>query len=758
MRWGALRGLGRRLVRGALLCSLACTPARREIEGDLVRRIRFEGNGGLLSGQNDYQLRQAIGQETSPLLTLTWPFTYFVTPVGLNLETIKADGRRLQVWYAHRGYFDARFTGWEIRRVRARDDKRAGVVDLLGHLEPGPLSLFRNVTVGGDMGLGAKTVVNAARRRTPLNEGDPFTLAGVDGATAAIRTGLGDNGFAYAAVQADIVADPPAQAVDVAIDVDPGPIATFGAIEIRGLERVEDVDVLGVLDFEPGDTFSLTALRESQRRLFETGLFSVVNIAVSPCAQARAAWARRTTKEISPPPCPVLDQEGGEADERGIPRVAPVRIELNEGRFRRVRLGGGVKFDYFTLQPRLGLSYRDLWVAGSKLQMRIDGGAGAIVGVVQDDEGASSLLFTGDAGLRFDYPWLLKSRLGITAGVKFEQGAQFGTLPFQRVSGDFGVRYLFTRSVSLKVGPTATYFRYLEPSTETLTAARLQFGGDFRSATYRLLNIEAQLLADWRDDPLFTRRGSYWRLGGAQSIPIPAPDGLGGTEPGFFYTKIDAEVRAWRPIRFSKKAGTFPLVLAGRLHGTILVPWRKDSALPYPDLAFLGGPNSLRGFRANQVGPYDLVCSYRPSRPNPQHANGRKVQLTRTYLPRGGALALEAAGEARLDVDSGVSVALFADVGLLERDLADIGGEDIRYGGGIGVRYDTAVGPIRLDIGFRPLFAEDQGPSSAINCNPIDRLPRGFDLWSGGRRARQNLDQRTMPIGINLFLAIGQAF
>lgn len=730
------------------------------MEGDLVRRVRFEGNGGLLSGHNNYQLRQAVSQQSSPALALTWPFTYFVTPSRLNLDTIRADGRRVEVWYAHNGYFDASFHGWEIRRVRARGERRAGVVDLIGHLDPGPTSHLAKVEVEGDLGPAARTVVAAARRAQPLVEGDLFQLGAVQASQEAIRSRLQDNGFAYAHVDQRVVVHPDRREVDVTLQVDPGPISVFGDVEVRGLERVSSRDVQGLLDFAPGDTFSLAAIRESQRRLFDTGLFSVVNLDVAPCARARAAWVRRGDPEEPPPRCPALDRGvDGEAEEgRAVPDVAPIRLELNEGRFRRVRVGGGAEFDYFTLQPRLNLSFRDLWLGGSRLQMRVDGGVGAIVGVVRDDEGRAPLLPTGRARLRFDYPWLMNSKLGITAGLGFEQDAQFGTLPFQEVRGDVGLRYRFTRSVSLSFGPTARYFSYLQPSQETLTAARLSFGGDFSSATYRLLTLDGLLVADWRDDPMFTRRGSYWSLGGRQSIPLPIDDGEGGSDPGFLYTKVEAEVRAWRPVRLSRKQQRMPLVLAGRLHGALLLPWRQGAALPYPDLAFLGGPNNLRGFRANQAGPYDCVCSYRPERPNPQHANGRPYQLVRTYLPRGGALALDAVGEARFDVGMGLSLAAFGDVGLLSGRVENVSGRDLRYGGGVGLRYATPIGPIRVDVGLRPLFPEDRGAASYINCNPIDRLPRGFDLWSGGRNARLNLNERSLPLAINLFLAIGEAF
>ena len=60
-----------------------------------------------------------------------------LTPLTLDVDVLKADSHRLELWYAHHGWFDARFGGWEIRRAREASARRAGVVDLLGHVHPG---------------------------------------------------------------------------------------------------------------------------------------------------------------------------------------------------------------------------------------------------------------------------------------------------------------------------------------------------------------------------------------------------------------------------------------------------------------------------------------------------------------------------------------------------------------------------------------------------------------------------------------------
>ena len=705
----------------------------------MVRRVKFDGNAGLLSGHNDLQLRRPMEQKASPPLTLTFPFTYFIEPAALSLESLRADARRLEVWYAHHGWFDARFSGWEVRRVRKRSSKRAGVVDVIGHVVPGRPSEIRSLEVITDGSRVSKTVVGAARLRVPMREGEQFDLETARELEAALVEEMQDHSFAFATSKLTVDVYAEEHVVDVKLEVDPGKSATFGEIRIEGLNRVEEAVVRSVLTFRPGGSFRVSALRQSQQQLFETRLFSIVDL----------------TPDLSDPES----------------REVPVVVRVTESKARRFRFGAGVVFDYFTLGPRGSVEFRDLRLFGSRLQMEAKAGVGAIIGVVRDrDSEGSRVLFTGLGSLRFDLPWLKVPdpkdqgrSMGVSFGGKFQQDAQFGDLPYWSVAADVRFRYRFSRYLTLAMGPRFEYFRYLRPSEATLEAARLQFGGDFVGATYRLLTVDAGMRLDYRDDLIRTRRGTYWGLDLRQSIPIPAFDAataadLGVPEKGFLYTRLEGELRAWVPLRFSKKDVSFPVVLAGKLHAITLIPWEADATLPYPDLAFLGGPNSLRGFRTDQVGPYDAACSYRDGVPNPPHNNGVDYDVDRTYLPRGGAGAVEGMGELRYDWRYGVSFALFGDVGMLARRWNQIAQAAVRGGGGVGLRYDSPVGPIRLDLGVRPTFAEDRGPDRYVGCNVIDRLPRGYDLFTGTVRTRERLAERNFPVAFNLFFAIGEAF
>lgn len=709
----------------------ACTPSRREIDGDMVRRVRFEGNGGLASGHNALQLRGPMAQQQSPALSLTFPFMYFTRPIALDMATLEADARRLEVWYAHHGWFDARFMGWELRRVRQRYDDRAGVVDIIGHVVPGPPSLVRAFNLTGDLSGPAGTVIRGAKRASPLETDRQFDVDEVHQTESGVVESLQDNTYAYATAEAQVDAYPEEGVVDVSLDVQPGISARFGQVEVQGLTRLERDIVTSTLAFRPGEGFRLSKLRLSQRQLFQTELFSLVEI--------KPDLSDPTKEEV------------------------PIRIEVTEARFRRFRVGLGLQYDYFNVSPRGSVSYRDLRLFGSKLQLEAEAGVGAIIGVTQQESASTDVLLTGLGRLRFDYPWFFRRKLGLSFGARFKQDAQFGTLPYWSVTADVGLRYRVNPYITLTFGPTFEYFRYLIEGEDALTAAQLQFGGDFAGTVYRLLALDARLRIDYRDDPIRTRRGSFWGLDIRQSLPIPAFDAStagdqGVPDGGFLYTRVEAEVRAWWPVRLSKKQKRFPVVMGGRLHGVGLLPWTAGDPLPYPDLAFLGGPNSLRAFRANQVGAYDAVCTYPNGRPNPQHNNGEPYVVNHTYLPKGGAVAIEAMGELRYDWNYGVSFAVFGDVGVLAQRWPDLSADSFRGGGGVGLRYDSPVGPIRLDLGLRPTYPEDRAAASYIGCNPIDAIPNGYDLLTGGQRVRETLGDQGFPVGVNLFLAIGQAF
>lgn len=115
------------------------------------------------------------------------------------------------------------------------------------------------------------------------------------------------------------------------------------------------------------------------------------------------------------------------------------------------------------------------------------------------------------------------------------------------------------------------------------------------------------------------------------------------------------------------------VVLAGRVRvGTI---WGAPASAIAPSRRYYaGGGSSVRGYGYQQVGPRDI--------------NGD---------PIGGKSLLELAAEARIRIGT-FSVVPFVDAGNIS-DSSLPGIDNLRFGAGIGVRYHSNFGPIRVDVG-----------------------------------------------------------
>jgi outer membrane protein insertion porin family/translocation and assembly module TamA len=148
--------------------------------------------------------------------------------------------------------------------------------------------------------------------------------------------------------------------------------------------------------------------------------------------------------------------------------------------------------------------------------------------------------------------------------------------------------------------------------------------------------------------------------------------------PGDFrYTEYLAEGRHY--LRLGRRA-----VVANRLRfGSIDAPTSAESAgaseiVPYFKRYFLGGSTSLRGWGRYEVSP-----------------------LTSSGSPIGGLSLLEGSSEVRLRVTDKLSAVAFLDYGGVGATSWKPTADGLRADAGPGVRYQTPVGPVRLDVGYQ---------------------------------------------------------
>jgi outer membrane protein assembly factor BamA len=163
--------------------------------------------------------------------------------------------------------------------------------------------------------------------------------------------------------------------------------------------------------------------------------------------------------------------------------------------------------------------------------------------------------------------------------------------------------------------------------------------------------------------------------------------------------------------------------------------------IPLAERFFAGGASTHRGFPSNQAGPRDL----------------------RTGFPLGGSVLLVHSTELRFPlIGDNLGAVLFHDMGNVYSDISNVSFrfrqrnlQDFNYmvhSAGIGIRYRTPVGPIRVDLGYGPNTPRFFGFAGTLD--DLLKVDPGTPLCS--EVSPQCIDQR-----INRFqfhFSLGQTF
>ena len=127
---------------------------------------------------------------------------------------------------------------------------------------------------------------------------------------------------------------------------------------------------------------------------------------------------------------------------------------------------------------------------------------------------------------------------------------------------------------------------------------------------------------------------------------------------------------------FHKLGSRVTLALAFR--GGVAYSYGKTSQLPIVERFFLGGGSTVRGYAQDTLGP--------------KGADGN---------PTGGNAFIVGNVEFRTNVGRNIGLVPFFDMGNVWVKAGDINPADLKYTAGLGLRYTTPVGPIRIDYGFK---------------------------------------------------------
>lgn len=182
----------------------------------------------------------------------------------------------------------------------------------------------------------------------------------------------------------------------------------------------------------------------------------------------------------------------------------------------------------------------------------------------------------------------------------------------------------------------------------------------FEERDQQILSTSLGVRLDYANDPLDATKG--WRID-ARGEPGVV---IGDREAQ--YLSLNGQISAYQPIDRKQHFVIATRLRSGFVYGAAL------SDLPVSRRFFAGGGGSARGFEFQSVGPRD-----------------------EDGTPTGGRGLLEVSGELRWRREGPLGfVAFFDGASVTENEGVSL--NDVRYSAGLGVRYDTVIGPLRFDI------------------------------------------------------------
>jgi len=254
-----------------------------------------------------------------------------------------------------------------------------------------------------------------------------------------------------------------------------------------------------------------------------------------------------------------------------------------------------------------------------------------------------------DIGGRFSASFLKPALYGtrwdlLVDGTVAREVTDYYTARF--VNGTGVLRYRFSDTFSMQGG---------------IEAERGQSSDSISNVDYTLVGLPLSVTYDSTDNLLDPTRGV--RLTASLA---PYPKFL-GSDPGVFVAKAQGSTY----YALDEDART---VIAGRVALGSISGADLDE-IPSNRRFYAGGGGSVRGYKYQSLSPRGLFGE-----------------------PIGGRSLFEASLEARIKVTDTIGIVPFVDAGTaFESSLPDFD-ERVRFGAGLGLRYYTAIGPIRLDV------------------------------------------------------------
>ena len=496
-----------------------------------IREIRIVGAKAF----NEKDLREQM--QLSEPGWLTW----YTKNDQYSRQKLAADLETLRSYYLNQGYLDFSI---DSTQVSITPDKQDIYITL--NITEGEKYTVSGMRFTGDLVLAEDVYLSLSR----IKPGDTFSRERLTETTKAITDRLGNEGYAFANVNAAPEVDKEKRQVAFTVFVDPGRRVYVRRINVGGNTKTRDEVVRREMRQMEGGWYDAAAINRSRTRIDRLGYFDEVNVE-TPAVPG-------TTDQVD------------------------VNFTVKERATGNLMLGAGFSSaDNVVLSA--SVSQQNLFGSGNALTL-----------------GLNTSRSSRTIALSFTNPYYTVD--GVSLGWDlyhrtYDPSESYSVSPFKTTSTGAGLRmgWPIAEDDQISFGLTAdrteleTYFdsaqRYQDFCRDFGTYNSLT---DACKATVDSLVLSAGWARDGRDSFLYPRKGVFQRVFAETTVPVG----------DLRFVKATYQYQHWFPI-----GRDYALMLNGD------VGWAKGlggKELPFYKNFYVGGIGSVRGFEQSSIGPKDL--------------------------------------------------------------------------------------------------------------------------------------------------------
>jgi outer membrane protein insertion porin family len=568
---------------------------------------------------------------------------------------LRRDQDAISELYRSNGFRDVKIA------ARAVDDYegRKGDIAVFVNIDEGAQWLVGKLTVTGQEKLDLSAVIPTLSS----SEGQPFSEFNVAADRNTILAKYFSSGFAGVTFEWNSTPSTEANRMDLEFHINEGRQQFVREVLVEGLHTTKQRLIDRQVSLNPDDPLSPIAMTDTQRRLYDLGVFARVDAAVqNPDGDEDRKYVLYQVEEahrysITGGVGAEIARIGGSTaqadltDPEGATGFSP-RVSLDISRINAFGIG-----DTITLRSRL-----------STLQKR--------------------------AALDYLLPRLFGNRdFDIDFSAIYDDSRDVRTFGAKREEAAVQITQRLTKPITL-------FYRY---AFRNVTVNNLKIAPllvPLYSQTVHIGIVSVNLVQDRRDDPTDAHKGIY------NSLEAGLAEHAFGSRSDF--GRILGRNATYTPIGpkfILARQTTFGILPAFN------IPPNADPTDPIPiaERFFSGGNLSHRGFPENQAGPRDLSTGF------PLGGSAEFFNNTELRFPLYGANVNGVLFHDMGNVYSSIGQMSFR---VEQNNLSDF--NYMVHAVGFGVRYRTPIGPIRLDLSYSinpPRFNGFSGTySDLVNC------------------------------------------